>query len=156
MESFEIGVIAQKAGIQTSAIRFYEQLGLLKAPPRISGRRRYNADVLQQLRAIQVAQQAGFTLNEIGTLFSGFSEDTPVSARWREMAKRKITEVEALITRAQRMKQVLEEGLGCGCVQLEDCLFILDPGQESDEVMELNGGEAVSASAPSSPAAPPR
>jgi MerR family redox-sensitive transcriptional activator SoxR len=124
-------VIAQKAGIQTSAIRFYEQLGLLKAPPRISGRRRYNADVLQQLRAIQVAQQAGFTLNEIGTLFSGFSEDTPVSDRWRQMAKQKIEEVNGLISKAQRMNRVLEEGLRCGCVELEDCLFILDPDRES-------------------------
>jgi MerR family transcriptional regulator, redox-sensitive transcriptional activator SoxR len=126
MESFEIGVIARKAGIQTSAIRFYEQLGLLRAPPRVSGRRRYDEGVLPQLRAIQIAQQAGFTLNEIGTLFSGFSEDTPVSTRWREMAERKIAEVEALIARAQRMKQVLEEGLRCGCVELKDCLLVLD------------------------------
>jgi len=124
VESFEIGVIAQKAGIQTSAIRFYEQLGLLKAPPRISGRRRYSSEVLQQLRAIQIAQQAGFTLNEIGTLFSGFSEDTPVSERWREMAKRKVAEVDALVSKAQRMKQVLEEGLRCGCVELKDCLIV--------------------------------
>ena len=125
MESFEIGVIAQKTGIQTSAIRFYEQLGLLKAPPRISGRRRYSSEVLQQLRAIQIAQQAGFTLNEIGTLFSGFAEDTPVSERWREMAKRKIEEVDALISKAERMKQVLDEGLRCGCVDLDGCLVVL-------------------------------
>jgi MerR family redox-sensitive transcriptional activator SoxR len=131
VESFEIGVIAQKAGIQTSAIRFYEQLGLLKPPPRVSGRRRYSSEVLQQLRAIQIAQRAGFTLNEIGTLFSGFSEDTPVSDRWRQMAEQKIEEVNALISKAQRMKQVLEEGLRCGCVELEDCLFILDPDRES-------------------------
>ena len=129
MESFEIGVIAQKTGIQTSAIRFYEKLGLLKAPPRISGRRRYSSEVLQQLRAIQIAQQAGFTLNEIGTLFSGFSEDTPVSARWREMAKRKVEEVDALVSKAQRMKQVLEEGLRCGCVELGDCLIVLGAGE---------------------------
>ena len=127
MENFEIGAIAQKAGLQTSAIRFYEQLGLLKAPPRINGRRRYDADVLQQLRAIQIAQQAGFTLNEIGTLFSGFSEDTPVSVRWREMAERKVAEVDTLITKAQRMKHVLEEGLRCGCVELEDCSLVLVP-----------------------------
>ncbi len=127
MGNLEIGEIAQRAGVQTSAIRFYEQLGLLKAPERVNGRRRYNPDVLQQLRAIQIAQQAGFTLNEIGTLFSGFSEDTPVSARWRTMAKRKIAEVDARITKAQRMKQVLEEGLQCGCIELEDCFLVLVP-----------------------------
>jgi len=127
MENFEIGVIAQRAGIQTSAIRFYEQVGLLKAPERVNGRRRYDSEILQQLRVIQIAQQAGFTLNEIGTLFSGFSKDTPVSDRWREMATRKIDEVEALISKAQRMKQVLEEGLRCGCVELADCLLVLAP-----------------------------
>jgi MerR family redox-sensitive transcriptional activator SoxR len=120
MAIFEIGAFARQAGIQPSAIRFYEQLGLLKSPPRINRRRRYNEDVLPQLRAIQVAQQAGFTLNEIGTLFSGFSEDTPVSDRWREMAARKIGEVDALIAKAKRMKHVLEEGLRCGCVELKD------------------------------------
>ena len=125
MGNFEIGAIARQAGIQPSAIRFYEQLGLLKSPPRINRRRRYNEDVLPQLRAIQVAQQAGFTLNEIGTLFSGFSEDTPVSDRWREMAARKIGEVDALIAKAKRMKHVLEEGLRCGCVELKDCLLVL-------------------------------
>jgi len=87
--------------------------------------------VLQQLRAIQVAQQAAFTLNEIGTLFSGFSEDTPVSDRWREMANRKIGGVDALISKAHRLKQVLEEGVRCGCVDLKDCLIILDPDGKS-------------------------
>jgi MerR family transcriptional regulator, redox-sensitive transcriptional activator SoxR len=125
MGNFEIGAIAQQAGIQPSAIRFYEQRGLLKSPVRINGRRRYNEDVLPQLRAIQVAQEAGFTLNEISTLFSGFSEDTPVSDRWREMAARKIEEVDALIAKAKRMKDVLEEGLRCGCVELKDCLLVL-------------------------------
>lgn len=127
MGNFEIGAIAEQAGIQPSTIRFYEQLGLLKAPDRVNGRRRYTADVLPQLQAIQVAQEAGFTLKEIGTLFSGFSQDTPVSARWREMAKKKIDEVDALIRKAQRMKKVLEEGLRCGCVELEDCMLVLVP-----------------------------
>jgi MerR family redox-sensitive transcriptional activator SoxR len=126
MANFEIGVIAKRAGIQPSAIRYYEQLGLLKAPTRVSGRRRYDSDVLPQLQAIKIAQQAGFTLNEISTLFSGFSDDTPVSARWRKMAERKIREVEALIGKAERMKQVLKEGLRCGCVELKDCLVLLD------------------------------
>jgi MerR family redox-sensitive transcriptional activator SoxR len=131
MGNLEIGAIARKAGIQASAIRFYEQIGLLKAPDRINGRRRYSPDVLPQLRAIQVAQEAGFTLNEISTLFSGFSEDTPVSTRWREMAERKMGEVDALISKAQRMKQVLEEGVRCGCVELEGCLVILnEPGEK--------------------------
>ena len=132
MERFEIGEIGRRAGIRTSAIRFYEDIGLLRETLRVNGRRRYDADVLLQIRAIQVAQQAGFTLDEIGTLFSGFSEDTPVSARWRQMAKRKITEVDGLITKAQRMKQLLEVGLQCGCVELKDCRVLLETDRASN------------------------
>jgi MerR family redox-sensitive transcriptional activator SoxR len=100
---------------------------LLNQPARVNGQRRYDSNILEQLRAIQVAQQAGFTLSEIGTLFSGFSSDTPVSKRWREMANRKIVEVDGLIGKAQRMKQILESGLQCRCVELKDCLLILTP-----------------------------
>jgi MerR family transcriptional regulator, redox-sensitive transcriptional activator SoxR len=140
MANLEIGAIARKAGIKASAIRFYEQIGLLKAPDRVNGRRRYEADVLPQLRAIQVAQEAGFTLNEIGTLFSGFSEDTPVSDRWREMAQIKMGEVDALISKAQRMKRVLEEGMRCGCVELEGCLVVLDESAERKPTRGGRGG----------------
>jgi len=132
MESFEIGEIARRAGMRTSAIRFYEDIGLLRETLRVNGRRRYDADVLLQIRAIKVAQQAGFTLDEIGTLFSGFSEDTPVSARWRQMAKDKIVEVDGLITKAQRMKQLLEVGLQCGCVELKDCRVLLETDRASN------------------------
>jgi len=125
MENLEIGEIAGRAGIRTSAIRYYEQLGLLKETTRVNGRRRYSANILIQLESIQVAQQAGFTLGEIGTLFSGFREDTPVSARWRAMADRKIAEVDGLIAKAHRMKQLLQLGLECGCVELKDCRLLL-------------------------------
>ena len=118
--------------MRTSAIRFYEDIGLLRETLRVNGRRRYDADVLLQIRAIKVAQQAGFTLDEIGTLFSGFSEDTPVSARWRQMAKDKIVEVDGLITKAQRMKQLLEVGLQCGCVELKDCRVLLETDRASN------------------------
>jgi MerR family transcriptional regulator, redox-sensitive transcriptional activator SoxR len=127
MENLEIGEIARRAGIRASAIRYYEGLGLLRETTRVNGRRRYNADILLQLQSIQIAQQAGFTLGEIGTLFSGFSADTPVSQRWREMANRKIAEVDGLIAKGQRMKQLLELGLECGCVEIEDCRLLLGP-----------------------------
>jgi MerR family redox-sensitive transcriptional activator SoxR len=129
MGNLEIGEIARRAGIQSSTVRYYEQRGLLKAPIRVNGRRRYEEKVLDQLHAIQVAQQAGFTLQEIRTLFSGFSKNTPVSARWRAMASQKLVEVDALITKAKRMKQVLHDGLQCECIELKDCLLVLSAKQ---------------------------
>src|SRR5579871_2568976 len=116
-----IGAVARRAGVRPSALRYYESLGLLPAPARVSGRRRYDADVLPRLTLIAAAQQMGFTVAEIGTLLHGFSPDTPASARWRVLVAQKLPEVEALIRRAQGMKRLLEEALTCGCLTLDAC-----------------------------------
>jgi MerR family redox-sensitive transcriptional activator SoxR len=107
--------------MRPSALRYYESVGLLPAPARVSGRRRYDADVLPRLALIAAAQQMGFTIAEIGTLLHGFSPETPASARWRVLAAQKLPEVEALIARAQGMKRLLEEALTCGCLTLDAC-----------------------------------
>ena len=62
-------------------------------------------------------------MKEIGTLLSGFSEDTPPSARWKALASKKLPEIDALISRAKRMKKVLEEGMNCDCISLDECIF---------------------------------
>src|SRR5436190_20606900 len=100
MENLSIGAVAQQIGVQTSAIRYYESIGLLAAPMRISGQRRYSDEVISRLRMIRVAQELGFTLDEIKTLLDGFSPDTPPSERWQAMARTKLPEIEAIIERA--------------------------------------------------------
>ena len=121
MAEFTIGEVAQRAGIRTSALRYYESIGLLPAPKRINGRRRYGEQSLQLLAVLQLAQKAGFTITEIQTLFHGFKPDTPPAARWRSLAAEKMTELETIIERAQQMKRFLEGGLRCSCLRLEDC-----------------------------------
>lgn len=121
MDGLTIGEIARQAGLATSAIRYYERLGLLPKSKRINGHRRFDSSVLGWLSLIGVAQQAGFTLAEIDVLLHGFDADTPPSERWRTLAAQKLPEVDALITRAEGMKQMLEKGLRCECVRLEDC-----------------------------------
>lgn len=120
-----IGMVARRAGLQTSTIRYYERMGLLVAPPRAHGQRRYDPRVLDQLAVIGVAQQAGFTIAEIKTLLHGFDAATPAAARWLALAERKLPEVEALITRAHEMKRIIEASLQCGCLSLEDCALSL-------------------------------
>lgn len=71
-----IGEVAARAGVRTSALRYYESIGLLPAPRRINGRRAYEATILQQLAILQLAQKAGFTMNEIDELLHGFAADT--------------------------------------------------------------------------------
>ncbi|MFL5703226.1 MAG: MerR family transcriptional regulator, partial [Ktedonobacteraceae bacterium] len=96
MEELTIGEVAQRAGIRSSAIRYYESVEVLPVPQRVNGRRRYDARVFERLAVIQMAQQAGFTVAEIRTLFNGFAADTPASARWQELARQKLVEVDAL------------------------------------------------------------
>jgi len=71
VEELSIGEVARQAGIRASAIRYYEQAGLLPAPRRRGGQRRYEPDVVDRLALIAFAQQAGFTISEIRTLFRG-------------------------------------------------------------------------------------
>jgi MerR family redox-sensitive transcriptional activator SoxR len=132
MEDLAIGEVARRAGIRPSALRYYESIGLMPAPKRVSGRRRYGEGTVQMLRVVQLAQQAGFTVAEIQTLLHGFAPDTPPAARWRPLAQQKIAELDALVERAQQMKRILEVGLSCGCLRLEDCAIELERGGCSD------------------------
>ena len=128
MEELAIGEVARRAGIQPSALRYYERIGLMPAPRRVSGRRRYDERTVQLLKVVRLAQSAGFTVAEIQTLLHGFAPDTPPAARWQPLARQKLCELDALITRVQQMKRVLESGLNCGCLRLEDCAIVLEEG----------------------------
>lgn len=127
MAGLTIGEVARRAGVRPSALRYYESVGVLPAPERVNGRRRYGPEVLELLAVVRVARQAGFKVNEIRTLLHEFSADTPPSARWRALARKKLPEVEALIERAAGMRDLLQRGLDCECLRLEDCA-IVNPG----------------------------
>ena len=135
VEGMSIGEVAGRAGVRPSALRYYERIGLLPAPERENGRRRYDGEelreVLDRMAVVRVARQAGFTISEIGMLLDGFSEDTPPSERWRVLAQAKLPEVEALVKRALGMKALLERGLRCECLRLDDCDLI---GGEAQDV----------------------
>ena len=128
MEDLAIGDVARRTGIRPSALRYYESIGLLPAPKRVNGRRRYDASAVQMLNVVQLAQAAGFTIAEIQTLLHGFAPDTPPAERWQPLARQKLYELDAQIARAQQMKRVLEKGLTCGCLRLEDCAIVLTEG----------------------------
>lgn len=117
-----IGDLARQAGVRPSALRYYESVGLLAPPMRVSGRRVYEAGALDVLRLIQLAKGAGFSVAEIRKLLNGFDRTTPASARWQTMAGRKLEDVNALIERAERMRDLLEKLLTCRCVQLAECV----------------------------------
>jgi MerR family redox-sensitive transcriptional activator SoxR len=127
MPEMTIGEVAKRTGLRTSALRYYEDAGVLPAPRRVNGRRLYGEEAVRVVEVLRFAQRAGFTLDEIRTLFHGFGADTPLNERWDALAKAKVAELDALIERAARMKQAILAGLGCGCVRVEDCV-VASPG----------------------------
>jgi MerR family redox-sensitive transcriptional activator SoxR len=138
-----IGEVAQQAGVRTSLIRYYERIGLLPAPERVSGQRRYDASVLRRLAVIDVAQRAGLSLDEITELVRAGSE--PISDQLRDIAQRKLPEIDALIDRAQRVRKWLQTATGCGCQTIDECALFDTTSLPSTtdappfEVMRVNG-----------------
>ncbi len=108
--------------MRPSAIRYYEQIKILPAAPRIGGQRKYDLAAVHQLAVLRRAQEAGFTLDEIRLLFFGFSKSTTISARWRSIAALKQTELDAQMKRIQEMKDLLRSlETRCQCETVNQC-----------------------------------
>lgn len=121
--TLSIGEVADRVGLNTSALRYYERAGLLPPAVRVGGKRRYGSEAVELLLLIRFCQQVGFTLAEVGALL------TPPTAkqtkeRWRELVDTKVTQLDALIEHAQAVKQVLAESRDCDCVSLDACAFV--------------------------------
>jgi DNA-binding transcriptional MerR regulator len=119
--NLSIGELAERSGLSTPTIRYYEEVGLLPRPERASGRRVYDERTIDRLQVITFAKGAGFTLREIRQLFDGFASDTPAGVRWQNLATTKLAELDALSARIVVMKKLLREALRCGCVELDAC-----------------------------------
>jgi DNA-binding transcriptional MerR regulator len=126
--SLTIGEVATRVGLRASALRYYEEAGLLPPPDRLAGKRRYSPEVVELLLLIRFCQRVGFSLAEVRELFTS-TGGRRAKERWRELVDAKLTEVDALIKQAQVMKRVLKESRDCDCVTLESCAFLKDEGQ---------------------------
>ena len=122
-ELLTIGEVAARVGLRPSAIRYYEDSGLLRRAMRVSGRRRYDEEAIDQLLLIRFCQRVGFTLAEIRQLLSP-PEGKAAKQRWRELVDDKLDELDGVIKRARRMKRVLEESRDCDCVSLDACRLV--------------------------------
>ena len=117
-----ISEAARQLGLQTSAIRYYEQIGLLPAPERRNSQRRYDTSILYRLALIQRARQLGFTLDEIRRLFFGFRGVTPASQRWRTLNQKKLAELEGMLHGIKAMQRLLRTMMEkCHCQTLDQC-----------------------------------
>lgn len=122
MPELTISEVARQVGLQASAIRYYEQIGLLPRPQRVSGQRRYDSTALYRLAIIQRARQLGFTLDEIRQLFFGFRSVTRASERWRELSRKKLAELDDLMEAILKVRRLLQRLVRrCHCETLEQC-----------------------------------
>ena len=122
MSQLTISEVARRIGLQPSAIRYYERIGILLPGQRISGQRRYDTTVLYRLAVIQRARQIGFTLDEIRQLFFGFRNVTRASERWQKLSRRKLSELDGLMDGIKTMRRLLKKMMqDCRCQSLDQC-----------------------------------
>ncbi len=122
MNDLTIGEVARRTGVAPSALRFYEESGVLPPPRRVNGQRRYGEGLVDLIKVARFAQSVGFSLAEIRGLLAGFVRGSKLRAQWQPLARAKIRELDAVIEKAAQMKAAIEYGLGCGCIRIEDCL----------------------------------
>jgi DNA-binding transcriptional MerR regulator len=119
--SMTIGAVAALSGKRPSSIRYYEQIGLLPQPDRVSGRRVYGPDTVRTLAVIETGQRAGLTLDEIRALLSATPDDQAAIERLRELAVRKLPQVTELLERTGIVRDWLDAAARCECPSLDEC-----------------------------------
>jgi MerR family redox-sensitive transcriptional activator SoxR len=120
-DDLSISDVARVFGLRTSAIRYYEQIGILPPPMRKNGQRRYDNSALSRLAVVQRARETGFTLEEIRELFFGFPPGTRPPKRWHQLSQRKIAELRERMKRLKLMETLLKRVEDCRCHALEEC-----------------------------------
>ncbi|MFV8315878.1 MerR family transcriptional regulator [Mycobacterium sp. 23] len=113
-----IGEVSRQAGVAATTLRYYEQIGLIAAPARQGGQRRYDESVLARLEVIRLCKSAGFALEEIQLLFA---DDVPGRPASQALAKAKLAEIDAQMASLARARQVIEWGMRCTCPSIDAC-----------------------------------
>ena len=140
-----IGQVAARAGLNTSHIRYYERVGVLPEPERISGQRRYRPEVLHRLSIIDVAQRAGLSLDEIAPLTGPDNRRADTADHIRHLADAKLPHIDALIARAQAVRHWLQVARSCDCTSVDVCGLFVDPtllppaGELALDVRQIRG-----------------
>jgi MerR family transcriptional regulator, redox-sensitive transcriptional activator SoxR len=117
-----IGEVAARAGLATSAIRFYEERGLVHAERASGGQRRFRRDVLRRLAFVRVAQRVGLSLEEIASALGGLPPDrAPTQADWQRITRGWRARIDERISVLEALRGGLSQCIGCGCLSLRTC-----------------------------------
>jgi len=123
--SLSIGDVAAAAGLHASAIRYYEDAGILPKPGRVSGKRRYHPDTIDRLMLIRFCSRLGMRLVDIRGLLAT-PRGTRAKEYWRRLVDGKLDEIAGLINAARGVERILRESRDCDCLTLESCAFLRD------------------------------
>ncbi len=120
--TLSIGQIAKRTGLAVSAIRYYEELGLVRPERNAGGQRRYLRSDIRRLSFVMIAQQFGFSLPQIAQGLAGLPAGrTPTKADWARIARDFRAELDARIETLERLRDTLDGCIGCGCLSLQAC-----------------------------------
>ena len=130
-EGLSIGAVAARAGVSVSALRFYEDRGLLRSRRSEGGQRRYSRSVLRRVAFIQAAQRVGLTLDEIGQALAGLPDgDTITASDWKRLSAAWRPMLDERIRLLQGLRDDLDSCIGCGCLSLDRCR-LRNPGDRA-------------------------
>lgn len=130
-ELLTITEVARRSGVAASALRFYEQRGLIRSVRAGSGHRRYPRAVLRRIAFLVFAQRVGLTLDEISAELAKLPLDhAPEGADWATLSTGWTARIDARIAQLERMRGGLIKCIGCGCLSLEHCRFA-NPGDRA-------------------------
>jgi MerR family transcriptional regulator, redox-sensitive transcriptional activator SoxR len=119
-----IGEVSRRSGVASSALRFYEERGLIRSERAGSGHRRYPRPVLRRIAFIVFAQRIGLSLDDIGAELAKLPPDRAPNRRdWSRLSSSWSSRIDQRIAELERLKVGLTECIGCGCLSLERCRF---------------------------------
>ncbi len=131
LELMTIGEVARRSGVASSALRYYEERGLIASERAGSGHRRYQRSVLRRIAFVVFAQRVGLTLDEIGAELAKLPPDrAPTRRDWSRLSRGWTARIDDRIAELERLKAGLTECIGCGCLSLERCRFA-NPGDRA-------------------------
>jgi MerR family transcriptional regulator, redox-sensitive transcriptional activator SoxR len=117
-----IGELSHRSGVSTSALRYYESQGLIRAERTSGNQRRYLRAALRRVAFIRSAQRVGLTLEEIAEALGTLPEGrTPTRADWARLSRSWRPRIDAQIERLERLRDKLDGCIGCGCLSLKTC-----------------------------------
>jgi MerR family redox-sensitive transcriptional activator SoxR len=126
--------VSRRSGVASSALRFYEERGLIRSERAGSGHRRYERPVLRRIAFIVFAQKIGLTLDEIGAELAKLPPDrAPTRAEWATLSSTWGERIDDRIAELERLKLGLTECIGCGCLSLDRCA-LANPGDSAGKL----------------------